>query len=79
VGSGRLHVHHVIERSRGGCDAAWCLCALCVQHHLWILHQRLMKCTGRAPHDLVWELGVEPGKAPFLVYHGERRIGGEAT
>jgi hypothetical protein len=79
VGSGRLHTHHVIERSRGGCDAAWCPACLCVAHHLWILHRGLMRCRGRAPDDLVWELGVEPGREPFLIYRGEKRVGGAAV
>jgi hypothetical protein len=79
VGSGRLHVHHVIEMSRGGGDDPWGSTTKCAAHQIGLLHRGLMACRGRAPHDLVWELGVEPGREPFLVYHGERRVGGTAV
>jgi len=72
MGSGRLHEHHVVFRSAGGAakDPAN-LTTLCVGHHLGLLHEGKIRCSGQAPDDLRWEMGVERGREAFLVYRGE--------
>jgi hypothetical protein len=80
VGSGRLHEHHIEFRSAGGADKdPGNLTALCPGHHLGLLHRGLIRCTGRAPDGLMWEMGLEDGKEPFLVYVGERLTGKPRT
>ncbi len=56
------HAHHVIPRSRGGCDAPWNLVAVCPCHHHRGIHGGYMRVSGRAPDALVWEL-VGAGEA----------------
>ena len=75
MGTGRLHEHHVVFRSEGGelRDPAN-LTTLCSGHHLGLLHEGKMRCTGRAPDDLMWEMGIEPGRGPFLVFKGETLV-----
>jgi hypothetical protein len=52
--------------------------AACTEHHRRLIHEGFMRCWGRAPDDLMWELGVERGREPFLVYRGETRMEGAA-
>ena len=49
----QLHVHHIRFRSQGGCDAPWNLTVVCRFHH-GLLHDRLIRLKGRAPHALEW-------------------------
>jgi len=80
VGTGRLHEHHIVFKSRGGdLTEPGNLTALCSGHHLGLLHENKMRCTGTAPDALLWEFGVAPGAEPFLVYRDEKRIGGAAV
>ncbi len=80
VGTGRLHEHHIVYRSRNGAlTDPRNLTTLCSGHHLGLLHDGRFRCTGEAPDFLVWELGVERDREPFLVYSGEVRIGGAAA
>jgi hypothetical protein len=78
TGTGRLQEHHVIFRSHGGPESdPRNLTTLCNAHHA-MLHDGLIRCSGEAPGGLTWELGVQEGREPFLVYFGETRIGGSA-
>jgi len=77
MGSGMLHEHHVIYRSRGGAVADLTnTTTLCTAHHLGLLHGGFMRCFGEAPDNLTWELGVGDGQEPFLIYEGDRIVGG---
>lgn len=61
-----LESHHVIFRSHGGPDEAWNRTTLCAFHHHRGVHARLVRCTGRAPDALVFELGSRAGGLPLL-------------
>ncbi len=48
---------------------------LCAFHHLRGVHAGLLRCTGKAPDGLRWELGIRPGVTPLLAYRsGDVRI-----
>ena len=66
-----LHDHHVVYRSRGGEHVWGNRVAICAWHHLRGIHGGIIKVTGRAPDDLVWEIGVRRGRPPLLRTHGE--------
>ncbi len=77
IGTGRLHEHHIVFRSAGGpLSDASNLTTLCTGHHLGLLHRERMRCKGQAPDRLTWEMGIQPGKAPFLLFENERLIAG---
>jgi hypothetical protein len=78
MGAGRLEDHHIVFRSNGGSDDLSNRTAVCRGHHK-LIHEGIVRVTGRAPDDLIWEMGCAPGREPFLIYHNERRIGGCAT
>jgi hypothetical protein len=78
MGAGRLEDHHIRFRSAGGSDDPANRTTVCVGHHK-LIHEGLVRVRGRAPDELIWELGVSPGREPFLIYANERRIGGCAT
>jgi hypothetical protein len=63
-----LHDHHVRFRSAGGSDALENRVTLCAFHHLRGVHAGRLRCTGRAPDGLTWQLGIRPGTAPLLSY-----------
>ena len=72
-----LEVHHIIWRSKGGCDEHWNLLTLCRQHHKHILHDLMaLKIEGTAPHNLTFTFDPTSGHSdgPFLVYHDGRKI-----
>jgi hypothetical protein len=70
-----LHDHHIRFRSAGGSDAPENRVALCAFHHLRGVHSGLLRCIGRAPDGLTWQLGIRPGVTPLLVYRsGDRRV-----
>jgi 5-methylcytosine-specific restriction endonuclease McrA len=52
-----VHAHHLVPRSRGGADTADNLVALCACHHLRGIHGGYLRVWGRAPDQLVWEVG----------------------
>jgi HNH endonuclease len=52
-----VHAHHVEPRSHGGADTAENLVALCACHHLRGVHGGYIRVWGRAPNELVWEVG----------------------
>jgi hypothetical protein len=63
-----LHDHHVRFRSAGGGDEMDNRITLCAFHHLRGVHAGLLRCVGRAPDGLRWELGIRPGLTPLLAY-----------
>jgi hypothetical protein len=63
-----LHDHHLRFRSAGGSDAPDNRITLCAFHHQRCLHAGLLRVHGRAPDDLVFELGLRPGASPLLRY-----------
>jgi hypothetical protein len=70
-----LHDHHIRFRSAGGSDALENRTSLCLVHHLRGVHAGLLRCVGRAPDGLRWEMGIRPGRAPLYVYRsGDVRI-----
>ncbi len=52
------HNHHVRPRSQGGPDEEWNLVSLCAFHHLRGIHGGRIRSTGRAPDELIWEVGL---------------------
>jgi hypothetical protein len=60
---GPLHAHHIVFRAHGGSDDPENLATLCTFHHK-ALHDRWIRCVGRAPDALYWELGTETGAGP---------------
>jgi hypothetical protein len=70
-----LHDHHVRFRSAGGGDALDNRITLCAFHHLRGVHAGLLRCVGRAPDGLRWEMGIRPGVTPLLAYRsGDIRL-----
>jgi hypothetical protein len=63
-----LHDHHVRFRSAGGSDAPENRVTLCAFHHLRGVHAGRVRCTGRAPDGLRWQLGIRAGAPPLLSY-----------
>jgi hypothetical protein len=55
-----VHAHHVDFLSHGGADTAENLVALCACHHLRGIHGGYIRVWGRAPDQLVWEVGGRP-------------------
>ncbi len=67
-----LTPHHVIRRSRGGGNEMANLTTVCWSHHLEGIHRGLVSVSGRAPDQLVWELGPRSGEPPVLAASGDR-------
>jgi hypothetical protein len=63
-----LHDHHVAFRSAGGSDDPSNRITLCAFHHQRCLHAGRLRVRGRAPDDLVFELGLRPGAPPLARY-----------
>jgi hypothetical protein len=63
-----LHVHHVAFRSAGGSDELSNRVTLCAFHHLRCLHAGILRISGRAPDELVFELGLRAGAPPLARY-----------
>ncbi|MBW2257685.1 MAG: HNH endonuclease, partial [Deltaproteobacteria bacterium] len=63
-----LHDHHIQFRSVGGDDALENRTTLCAFHHLRGVHAGRLRCVGRAPDGLRWEMGIRPGVTPLLAY-----------
>ena len=67
----------IILRSRGGSDDPRNRVALCAFHHLRGVHGGRLRCTGRAPDGLTWQIGIRPGRAPLVTYtSGDREVRG---
>jgi hypothetical protein len=73
-----LHDHHVVFRSTGGSDDLANRTTLCAWHHLRGVHAGRVRCTGTAPSDLRFELGIRSGRPPLLAYRPGERLAGRA-
>ncbi len=62
-----VHVHHIEFRAQGGDDDPSNLISLCAAHHLYGIHEELMRVTGTAPDRLVWEFGLRRSYAETAV------------
>ena len=69
-----LNEHHITFRSQQGSNDAANLVTLCVGHHQQGLHEDHIRCFGRAPDALWWDLGVRPGREPLARYFGDRLV-----
>jgi hypothetical protein len=71
-----LNEHHITFRSQQGGDDPANLVTLCVGHHQQGLHAGHIRCFGRAPHGLWWDMGVRPGGEgePLARYFGDRLV-----
>jgi hypothetical protein len=63
-----LHDHHVRFRSAGGSNAPQNRVTLCAFHHLRGVHAGRLRCVGRAPDGLTWQMGIRAGAPPLLSY-----------
>jgi hypothetical protein len=71
-----LHDHHVVFRSAGGSDAAGNRATLCAFHHQRGVHAGTVRVSGRAPDELLFELGLRAGSPPLVRYRsGDVAIG----
>jgi hypothetical protein len=74
-----LHDHHIRFRSAQGSDDLENRVTLCAFHHLRGVHRGLLRCVGRAPDGLRWEMGIRPGVTPLLAYRsGDLRVRAKA-
>jgi hypothetical protein len=67
-----LHDHHIRFRSAGGGDEMENRTTVCIFHHLRGLHAGMLRCVGRAPDGLRWEIGIRPEWTPLIVYRDVR-------
>ena len=75
-----LHDHHIRYRSAGGDNALDNRTTLCAFHHLRGVHAGLLRCVGRAPDGLRWEMGIRPGGAPLMTYRsGDLRTSAQGS
>ena len=72
-----LHDHHVIFRSKGGDNSRDNRVTVCASHHLHGIHQGRVRAHGRAPEDVVWELGCRRGERPLMRLRGDWVVGRE--
>ena len=69
-----LNEHHVIFRAQQGSNDEGNILSLCIGHHQMGVHERHIRCFGRAPDALWWDLGVRPGGRPLVRYFGDRVV-----
>jgi hypothetical protein len=70
-----LQDHHIAYRSHGGSNALWNRTTLCVWHHQRGEHAKVLRCRGRAPGKLRFDLGLRPGRPPLARYRsGDVRL-----
>ena len=80
-----LHDHHIVFRSAGGSDDLSNRTTLCAWHHLRGVHAGVVRCTGRAPEGLVFELGLRCGRwrqedrSPLVTYRSGDRLAEAAS
>lgn len=53
------HAHYIRFRSHGGGHEDENQAPTCLPHHLHGIHKGYVRVRGRAPDELVWELGEE--------------------
>jgi len=70
-----LHDHHVRYRSHGGGNERDNRITVCAAHHLHGLHAGIIRAQGRAPSEILWELGCGDGRGPLLRFIGDRVVG----
>jgi hypothetical protein len=63
-----LHDHHIRFRSAGGSNETANRVTLCAFHHLRGVHAARVRCFGRAPDGLTWQMGIRAGAAPLVAY-----------
>jgi len=61
------HQHHIEYQSHGGSDDEKNQLCLCAAHHLYGIHEGLMRVTGTAPDALTWEFGLRRSWAATAV------------
>jgi hypothetical protein len=70
-----LHSHHIQFRSKGGPDDPPNRVTVCAFHHLRGIHAQRVRCFGRAPDGLTWQMGIRPGAARLMTYtSGDRSV-----
>jgi hypothetical protein len=70
-----LHDHHIRFRSAQGSDEMENRVTVCAFHHLRGIHKGILRCVGRAPDGLRWEMGIRPKWTPRMVYRsGDIRL-----
>jgi hypothetical protein len=65
---GNLHDHHLEYRSHGGSDELENRTTLCVWPHQRGEHAKVVRCRGKAPGKLRFELGLRAGREPLARY-----------
>ncbi|MDX1388687.1 MAG: HNH endonuclease signature motif containing protein, partial [Acidobacteriota bacterium] len=68
--------HHLRYRSQGGSDEEDNLLNVCYTHHIEGQHRGRIRVHGRAPDDLVFELGIRPDGTPLEMFVNEDRVVG---
>ena len=69
------HCHHIVFRSAGGSNDLSNRTTLCAWHHLRGVHARTVRCTGGAPDDIRFELGLRELAGSLVVFGpGERLV-----
>ena len=71
-----LHDHHVVFRSKGGDNARDNRVTVCASHHLHGIHEGRVRAYGRAPDEIVWELGCRRGETPLMRLRGDCVLAG---
>jgi len=69
-----LHDHHVLFRSRGGANDLGNRTTVCAWHHLRGIHEGRIRAFGRAPREIVWEVGRQASGAPLFRTFGDRYL-----
>jgi len=70
-----LHDHHLTFRSRGGDNSRENRIVACAWHHLRGIHEGRVRAAGKAPDDIVWELGIgDPNRGPIMRLRGDRYL-----
>jgi hypothetical protein len=65
--------HHLQYQSQGGSDDEDNLLYVCYTHHIEGQHRGRLRVHGRAPDDLVFELGIRPDGTPLEIFVNEER------
>ncbi len=63
-----LQDHHVVFRSASGSDDLANRTTLCAWHHQRGVHAGRVRCTGRAPDGLRFDLGLRADRVPLVSY-----------
>ncbi|MGH7819007.1 MAG: hypothetical protein ACREQ9_04465, partial [Candidatus Binatia bacterium] len=66
-----LQDHHMQFRSRRGGNEQTNRISQCVAHHLHGSHDGTLRCSGRAPDEVLWELGILPDGRVLLRLRGD--------